>query len=149
MRIDLGTEPPTLDPTMAQDAPSISVLGGITRPLMYFDKDLKTVPSLAETADVSADAKTITFTLRDAQYSNGDTIVAGDLATRGSACSIPPRRAVLLRHGAGGGRERPPRARRQGRPDRCRATAAMDKLGVSAPDDKTFIVTLESPPPTS
>jgi len=63
LRVDLGTEPPTLDPSMAQDAASIAVLNGINRPLMSFDKDLKTIPALAETADVSADAKTM-FAIR-------------------------------------------------------------------------------------
>ncbi len=36
-------------------------------------------PALAESHEISADAKTLTFTLSDAKYSNGDPIVAGDL----------------------------------------------------------------------
>ena len=79
LKIDLGQEPPTLDPNKAQDSTSIAVLHAITRPLVYFDKDLKIVDELAESHEVSADAKTLTFHLRDAKYSNGDPIVAGDL----------------------------------------------------------------------
>src|SRR5260221_4328384 len=71
-------EPPTLDPNKAQDSNSITVLRGLTRGLVYFDKDLKVVPGLASSWDVSPDAKTLTFHLRDAKYSNGDPIVAGD-----------------------------------------------------------------------
>ena len=80
LRWDLGGEPPTLDPNMAQDSTSIEVLRAISRPLTYFDKDLNVVPALAKSWDISADAKTITFHLQDnAMYSNGDPIVAGDL----------------------------------------------------------------------
>ena len=79
LKIDLGVEPPTLDPNKAQDSTSIAVLHAITRPLVYFDKDLNIVDELAESHEVSADAKTLTFKLRDAKYSNGDPIVAADL----------------------------------------------------------------------
>ena len=66
LRIDLGKEPPTLDPNKAQDSTSIAVLHALNRGLVYFDKDLKVVPELAEALPtVSADAKTLTFTLKD------------------------------------------------------------------------------------
>ena len=146
LRIDLGSEPPTLDPSMAQDSNSIAVLNGINRPLMYFDKDLKTVPALAETADVSADAKTITFTLRDAQYSNGDTIVAGDLVYSWKRL-LDPRLAAPYSYVMGpvaGANDLLGLQGKEGLTD-AEAEAAMDKLGVAAPDDKTFVVTLASP----
>src|SRR5262245_40770445 len=79
LHTDIQGEPPTLDPSKAQDSNSITVLYALHRPLVYIDKDLKIVPSLAEKWEVSSDAKTITFQLRDAKYSNGDPIVAGDL----------------------------------------------------------------------
>src|SRR5437762_1746093 len=72
-------EPPTLDPNKAQDSDSIAVLSGLVRGLVYFDKDLNIVPELASSWDVAPDGKMITFHLRDAKYSNGDPIVAGDL----------------------------------------------------------------------
>jgi oligopeptide transport system substrate-binding protein len=52
-----ATEPPTLDPQKATDSASIVVLRSITRPLVYFDPDLKVVTDggLAEKYDVSAD----------------------------------------------------------------------------------------------
>ena len=66
LKIDLGSEPPTLDPNKAQDSTSIAVLHALQRGLVYFDKDLKVVPELAEALpEVSADAKTLTFTLKD------------------------------------------------------------------------------------
>ena len=62
---------------MAQDSQSTAVLTSVQRGLVYIDKDLNVVPGLAESWDISADAKTITFHLKDAKYSNGDPIVAG------------------------------------------------------------------------
>ena len=50
LHIDLGQEPPTLDPNKAQDSTSIAVLHGLNRGLVYFDKDLKVVPALAKDA---------------------------------------------------------------------------------------------------
>jgi oligopeptide transport system substrate-binding protein len=146
LRMDLGTEPPTLDPTMAQDSASIAILSGIVRPLMYFDKDLKTVPSLAEKADISADAKTITFTLRDATYSNGDTIVAGDLVYSWKRL-LDPRLAAPYSYvmaPVAGANDLLGLQGKEGLTD-AEAEAAMDKLGVAAPDDKTFVVTLAIP----
>ena len=80
LKIDLGTEPATLDPNKAQSSDAIAVLSALQRGLVYFDKDLKVVPELAKDLPViSADAKTLTFTLKDGiKYSNGDPIVAGD-----------------------------------------------------------------------
>jgi oligopeptide transport system substrate-binding protein len=147
LRVDLGTEPPTLDPTMAQDNASISVLNGIVKPLMYFDKDLKTVPALAESADVSADAKTITFTLRsDAVYSNGDPIVAGDLVYSWKRL-LDPRLAAPYSYVMApvvGANDAMALQGKEGLTD-AEAEAAMDAIGVSAPDDKTFVVQLGVP----
>ena len=52
LHIDLGQEPPTLDPNKAQDSTSIAVLHALNRGLVYFDKDLKVVPELAQTVPV-------------------------------------------------------------------------------------------------
>ncbi len=145
LKIDLGSEPPTLDPQMAQDSNSIAVLNAINRPLMYFDKDLKTVPALADKVDVSADAKTFTFTLKDAVYSNGDPIKAGDLVYAWKRL-LDPRLAApysyVMEPLAG--------YADVAAIDTKKATdaeiqAALDKLGVAAPDDKTFVVKLSTP----
>ena len=152
LRIPLDGEPTTLDPNKAQDSTSISVLTALARGLLSFDKDLKVVPSLAtELPKVSADAKTLTFTLRDAKYSNGDPIVAGDLVygwkrlldPRTKApyayvmCEIAGADALL---GADNGCGDKKAATTDAEID-----AALAKLGVSAPDAKTFVVTLSKP----
>jgi oligopeptide transport system substrate-binding protein len=147
LKIDLGTEPPTLDPNKAQDSTSIAVLHAITRPLMYFDKDLKVVPELAEKVDVSADSKTLTFTLKDAKYSNGDPIVAGDLVYSWKRL-IDPRTAApysyVMAEVAGAG-DLLALAGKDPAPTDAEVDALIAKLGVAAPDDKTFVVTLSAP----
>ena len=62
VRIALPGEPPTLDPNTAQDAISLAVLRALHRPLVYIDKDLNVVDALAESQEISEDAKTLTFT---------------------------------------------------------------------------------------
>jgi len=153
LHIDLGQEPPTLDPNKAQDSTSIAVLHALSRGLLYWDKDLKVVPELAaDLPVVSADAKTLTFTLRDgATYSNGDPIVAGDLVY-GWKRLLDPRTAApyayvmcevagadaLLGADNGCGDKAVPTTDAD-------IDAALANLGVAAPDDKTFVVTLAKP----
>jgi oligopeptide transport system substrate-binding protein len=146
VRIALPGEPPTLDPNAAQDANSLTILRALHRPLVYIDKDLNVVDALAESHEISADAKTLTFHLRDAKYSNGDPIVAADLVYSWKRL-VDPRTAdpysYVMAEVAGAGEllgmdtaALPPDAE---------IDAALDKLGVAAPDDKTFVVTLDTP----
>ena len=140
-------EPPTLDPNKAQDSNSITILRGLVRGLVSFDKDLKVVPGLASSWDVSPDAKTITFHLRDAKYSNGDPIVAGDFVY-GFKRLVDPRTAAPYSYVTAeidGAPDLLAMAGADPAPSDATIQAAVDKLGVSAPDDKTFVVTLNTP----
>jgi oligopeptide transport system substrate-binding protein len=153
LHIDLGQEPPTLDPNKAQDSTSIAVLHALNRGLVFFDKDLKIQPELAQALPtVSADAKTLTFTLKDGlKYSNGDPIVAGDFVY-GIKRTIDPRTAApyayvlceiagadaLLGAANGCGTKEAPTADAD-------IEAALKNVGVSAPDDKTVVINLSKP----
>jgi oligopeptide transport system substrate-binding protein len=147
LRIALPGEPPTLDPSPAQDATSLTVLRALHRPLVYINEKLEVVPSLAESWEVSDDAKTFTFHLRDAKYSNGDPIVAGDLVFSWKRLADPrtaaPYSYVIAEvEGAG---DLLDMAGADPAPSEADIEAALDKLGVAAPDDKTFVVTLSTP----
>jgi oligopeptide transport system substrate-binding protein len=147
LHIDLGNEPPTLDPTLAQDSTSISVLHAISRPLVYLNDKLEAVPSLAESWDVTDGGKTITFHLRDAKYSNGDPIVAGDLVYSWKRL-VDPRTGAPYSYVTAeidGAPDLLAMAGADPAPTDAEIDAALDKLGVSAPDDKTFVVTLNTP----
>ncbi len=142
LRVDLGGEPPTLDPTQATDSQSIQVLRSITHPLAYFDADLNIVPGLADW-EISADGKTVTFTLKEGiAYSDGQPIVAGDFVYSWKRL-IDPRNAAgysyVLSYVEGG-------AELLGADPKVDDVDAMlDAFGVAAPDDSTFVVSLAEP----
>ncbi|WP_308639197.1 peptide ABC transporter substrate-binding protein [Paenibacillus silvisoli] len=78
-RMNLTTEPPSLDVAQAQDQVSFTVLNGLFEGLTRMDKDGNIVPGVAEKWDVSEDGKKFTFHLRDnAKWSNGDPVTAAD-----------------------------------------------------------------------
>ena len=94
-------------------------------------------------------AQTYTFTLGTAKYSNGDPIVAGDFVYAWKRI-IDPRTAstyqAFVRADVKGGAELLGADRQEaGRHGRRRSMPRSRKLGVAAPDDKTFVVTLAHP----
>jgi len=142
LRVDLGGEPPTLDPTLATDSQSIQVLRSITHPLAYFDGDLNIVDGLASW-EISADGLTVTFTLKDGvAYSDGQPIKAADFVYSWKRL-IDPRTAAgysyVLSYVQGG-------AELLGAdPEVDDVDAMLASFGVEAPDDSTFIVHLAEP----
>ena len=72
LRINLGTEPPTLDWTRATDSVSITVIEQLMRGLTRLGPDLRPVPALAERWEVSPDGRVYTFHLReDVRWTDG------------------------------------------------------------------------------
>lgn len=139
LRVNMSQEPPHLDPTQADDSISIQVLRSITAPLAYYDENLEIVPALAESWDISADGKTITFHLGDHKYSNGDPIVADDFVTSFKRLADPRIAASYsysLEPVVGW-------AEIQDLDPTAVTDADLEQLGVAAPDDKTFVVTLK------
>lgn len=144
LRVNMSQEPPNMDPTKADDSISIQVLRSITHPLVYFDENLEIVPGLAESWVITPDGKEITFTLGDNQYSNGEDIIADDFVTAYKRLA-DPRVAASYSYAlvpvAGYGDIQDLAAE-----DPANVTDAdLDLLGVAAPDDKTFVVTLSEP----
>lgn len=79
LRINLASEPPTLDPAQSQDNISSTVLRTMFEGLTRKDANNVDQPAVAEKWDISEDGKTYTFTLRqDAKWSNGDPVTAKD-----------------------------------------------------------------------
>jgi oligopeptide transport system substrate-binding protein len=145
--IDVGGEPTTLDPNKASSSDALAMLSALVQPLLDFDKDLNVIPGLAEALpEVSSDAKTLTYKLRDAKYSNGDPIVAADLVYSWKRM-VDPRTAADYGYvmcelagvskllGACGADPEPK--------SDADITAALANVGVAAPDPKTFVVTLD------
>ena len=69
---------PTLDSTKAHDAIAFDVLNNVNEGLYRQDQSNQSVPALAEKHEKSEDGIVHTFTIRDANWSNGDPVTAAD-----------------------------------------------------------------------
>lgn len=77
LRINLQTEPPTLDWNLATDGVSIIAIEQLMRGLTKLGPDLRPEPDLAAAWDISADGRTYTFHLRPGVvWSDGAPLVA-------------------------------------------------------------------------
>ncbi|WP_019121517.1 peptide ABC transporter substrate-binding protein [Brevibacillus massiliensis] len=137
LRINIPSEPPTIDPGLAEDSTSNTVIKAIFDGLYRLDQDGKPQPSVAEGVDVSTDGLTYTFHLRDTKWSNGDPVTAKDFEFAWKR-ALDPKTAsnyayqlYYLKNGE---------AFNKGQ-------AKADDVGVKAKDDKTLVVTLENPTP--
>ena len=79
IRVNLGTEPPSLDWSIATDHVSFNVIANLMVGLTEFDKDLKPAPVIAKSWELSDGGRKIVFKLRDdVQWSDGKTVRAQD-----------------------------------------------------------------------
>jgi oligopeptide transport system substrate-binding protein len=136
LHINIKTEPFSLNPGLANDSVSGSVLyqtfEGLTR-----IKDGKPELAMAESYEVSKDLKTYTFKLRDAKWTNGDPVTAKDFEYAWKWALDPKNQsqyAYQLYYIKNG------QAFNEGK-------AKAEDVGVKAIDDKTLQVTLENPTP--
>lgn len=148
LRMAESTYPDSLDPQDSSFSNEIAVeilnYEGLTR----FDKDLKTVPGAAEKWDINADATEFTFHLRDGlKYSDGSPLTANDFV-QALRRSLDPRGTVGDYQGTffmiKGAQEI---IDTQVPTDEGKVDGLMEKLGVSAPDDKTVKFELTQPTP--
>jgi oligopeptide transport system substrate-binding protein len=156
LRVYLSSEDPaTLDPGLAQDSVSISILGNTMRGLLYFDKDLNVVPSAAEALPAVSDGgQTLTFKIRaDAKYADGTQIVGEDFVREFKAL-LDPRLAspygYIACDVAGAPELLSKAAGCTTGPDTASTDDAvvddlLTKIGVTAPDPATVVVKLNRP----
>ncbi|AUH34784.1 peptide ABC transporter substrate-binding protein [Paracoccus tegillarcae] len=129
----------SLDPHKNTDVSGAHVLRQLFEGLMNEDEKGAMVPGLAESHEVSEDGLTYTFKLRDANWSNGEPITAGDFVYSWQRAVTPETASEY--------------AWFMELMNIVNATAvvkgemAPDQLGVKAVDDKTFEVTLSTPTP--
>ena len=73
------SDPPTLDPHIAQDSTSAGIILEIYSGLVSLDTNLQIIPDIAESWTISNDGMKYTFKLRDnAKFHNGKYIKAED-----------------------------------------------------------------------
>ena len=79
IRIASGSRTLTLDPTRSWNSGDIETFGQLYSRLFRRDQAGNLQPGLAERWEMSADARTYTFHLRDARFSDGTPITADDV----------------------------------------------------------------------
>ncbi|MFI5333798.1 MAG: peptide ABC transporter substrate-binding protein [Chlamydiales bacterium] len=78
VRLNIHSEPPTLDPRKATDSTSVSVIKMCFDGLVRQGRDGKIVPALASEIEISPEGDVYTFHLRDALWSDGTPVTAQD-----------------------------------------------------------------------
>lgn len=82
LRVQLASEPVSLDPTLAEDGTALLVLGNTMEGLVGYDGAGALQMLLAESHVVSTDGRRYEFVLRpDARWSDGRPVVADDFVT--------------------------------------------------------------------
>jgi ABC-type oligopeptide transport system substrate-binding subunit len=149
LNVNIDTEPSTLDPTQEQwvyefDA-GHAMYEGLVTPNAA---DTDVIGAAASSWDISSDGLTWTFHLRsDGKYSDGHPVVASDFVATYKRILDPtiaaPYADPFFDGNVAGAQDYP-------NVDAKNATAVktfLDGIGVSAPDDKTFVVKLQKAAP--
>ena len=133
--------PSTVDPQMAVDDGSSSVLSYSQGGLYKYNASGELVPCLAENYDVSDDGCTFTFHLKEGlKWSDGRPLSAEDFVYAFKRIADPDMGSNAIYLIADNSRVKNAREVNAGE-------LPVSALGVSAPDDRTFIVELEEPCP--
>ena len=153
VRAVIGTEPPTLDPSLGTDTTSVFFIKNMFVGLTGFDTEANVVPALATDWSVSDDGLEWTFNLRDdimwvnrdpntGEYNEIRPVTAQDVVygvTRTLDPSTGSDYAYVLYTIAGA------EALNTADPNAEDFEEIMAGLGVEAPDDQTVVFTLEAP----
>jgi len=136
-----GTEPQDIDPQVISGVPEFHLVMALFDGLVIPDpKDLHPIPGLASSWEVSPDGITYTFHLRDnLKWSDGVPITTDDVLTswkRMISPKVASEYAYLIYNFVKGAKDY-----YEGR------ETDFSKVGFSAPDSKTVVVTLNSPTP--
>ena len=133
----LGTNVMSLDTNLATEGDSFEVIADCIDGLMQMDADGAAVPAIAESYDLSDDGLTYTFHLRDAKWTNGDAVTANDFVFAWRRIAKEAGEYAYMLDEIGNIKGAAEIISKQ--------TDDLTTLGVSAPDDKTFVVELNVP----
>lgn len=140
LRLSKDTDIKTLDGSLATDGISFEVISTYTEGLLEYDKDGVVVGRLAKSWDISPDGLTYTFHLRDdAKWTNGDPVTAHDFVYSWRRTVDPATKAEYAVIIADAGIKNAAEV--------TAGTKDLSELGVSAPDDHTFVVELSASVP--
>ncbi|MHB1420886.1 MAG: peptide ABC transporter substrate-binding protein [Bacillota bacterium] len=134
---NLSTEPETLDPAASTGKPEATVQMALFEGLTRLDANNQPVAGMAEKWEISDDGLVYTFHLRDAQWNNGDPVIADDFVF-GINRLLNPDLANEYAYQAW-------YIKNAEKYSNGKATA--EEVGIKAIDDKTVEITLESATP--
>ncbi|WP_176271380.1 MULTISPECIES: peptide ABC transporter substrate-binding protein [unclassified Enterococcus] len=140
-KIEISSPAPlsTLDTTQTMDKNTFTIVQHLFEGLYRFDDDSTLIPGLAEKVDISEDGLTYKFTLKDdIKWSNGEPITAQDFLYSWKKLVTPETigpNAYLLDN------VKNSKAIRNGE-------KPVAEIGLAAPSDKEFEVTLEQAQPS-
>lgn len=138
LRININTEPPSLDPNLATDTTSALVINNIFEGLVHIEPSGEPYPGAAESWDVSDDGLVYTFHLRGTDtWSNGDPVTSQDFKDSWLRILNPETAAdyayqLYFIEGA---------------QDYNAGEGAAEDVAIETPDDTTLKVTLGDPAP--
>lgn len=138
-RMNLGTEPPDLDPAKTDDLTSFSVLLPLFKGLTQLDEHMKVQPAMAERWEITPDGLHYVFHLRlDAQWSDGKPVIAQDFVYAWKRALDPMLGApyVFFLYEL-----------KNGKAYYEHQISDFNQVGVHAPDAHTLIVDLQRPTP--
>ncbi len=137
LNINIGTEPPTLDWSLATDSTSFTVINNIMDGLAKFDERYEPVPALARSWQVSEDGRTYTFVIREKVFwTDGKPLAAKDFLYSWER---------ILRPETAGSYAYFLFDIENAREFNAGKITDFAKVGVKAPNDGTLVVTLSRP----
>ena len=134
---NVGAEPKSLDPAVSTGVPETHIQTALFEGLVRIGEGEKVTPGIAESWTQSADGTVITFKLRDAKWSNGDTITAEDFKfawLRALSPELASEYSYQLYY-------------IKGAEDYNSKKGTADAVGIKVVDPKTLEVTLAAPTP--
>ena len=134
-----GAEVTSIDPAKQAAEPAFNLGRDLFEGLVIQDKQGKTIPGVAESWSVNDNNTVYTFHLRDAKWSNGETVTAQDFVYSWQRLLNPSTASPYAWFAAIPNIENSQAI--------MKGEAQPESLGVKALDEKTFQVTLEEPIP--
>lgn len=131
---NICTQPETIDPALSISVEEANIILANFQGLMRLDKDNKAVPGIAESYKKDSDVK-YTFKLREAKWSDGKSVTAGDFEYAWKRVLNPETGAkyayqlYYIKNGEAYNKK----------------ITSADNVGIRVIDNKTLEVTLESP----
>lgn len=138
LRLNLASEPFSLDPRTTTDLVSVNVLRMLFEGLFRLNDTPQGIePALAESYTISDDGKVYTFRLKASYWSNGDPVEAEDFAYAWRWILDPknPAPAAFRFYSIINAEEA-----KKGLKD-------LSSVGIETPDHRTLVITLEKPVP--